>query len=248
MLSGEQATSANLQAALREIAAQASAEDNFVFILIGHGSYDGAEYKFNLTGPDITATDLAVSLQGVRCRRQLVVNTTSASGAAMGALKKKGRTVIAATKSGTEKNAPVFARFWVEALRDPAADLDKNESVSALEAWRFTEQRVARYYETNKRIATEHSLFDDKGIGEGVRAISGDQGQEAARFILLRGGQSANAMRTPGRMQLVHQREELEGKIDELKQRKDTLEPAQYQQQLRALLLQLARLQAEIDK
>jgi hypothetical protein len=30
--------------------------------------------------------------------------------------------VITATKTGTEKNATVFARYWAEALRDPAAD------------------------------------------------------------------------------------------------------------------------------
>ena len=40
----------------------------------------------------------------------------------MAALERPGRAVIAATKSGTEKNATVFARYWVEALEDPAAE------------------------------------------------------------------------------------------------------------------------------
>ena len=37
----------------------------------------------------------------------------------MAALEKPGRAVITATKSGTEKNATVFARYWVQALHDP---------------------------------------------------------------------------------------------------------------------------------
>ena len=28
-------------------------------MLIGHGTFDGVEYKFNLVGPDITAAELA---------------------------------------------------------------------------------------------------------------------------------------------------------------------------------------------
>ena len=50
--------------------------------------------------------------------------------------------VITATKTGTEKNATVFARYWVEALRDPAADTDKNETISALEAFRYAERKI----------------------------------------------------------------------------------------------------------
>ena len=30
-----------------------------MLILIGHGSFDGDEYKFNLVGPDISAAELA---------------------------------------------------------------------------------------------------------------------------------------------------------------------------------------------
>ena len=37
------------------MARDAKAEDDFVLMLIGHGSFDGVEYKFNLVGPDVTA-------------------------------------------------------------------------------------------------------------------------------------------------------------------------------------------------
>ena len=35
------------------VARDAKAEDDFVLMLIGHGSFDGVEYKFNLVGPDV---------------------------------------------------------------------------------------------------------------------------------------------------------------------------------------------------
>ena len=51
-----------------------------MLILIGHGSYDGVEYKFNLVGPDISAASLAALCNRVGARRQLIVNATSSSG------------------------------------------------------------------------------------------------------------------------------------------------------------------------
>ena len=121
-LQGSQATAAQLREAMSSVAREAKPEDDFVLILIGHGSSDGVEYKFNLPGPDVTATEIAAMCDRVPSRRQLIVDTTSASGGAVQALEKPGRAVIAATKSGTEKNATVFIRYWIEALQDPAAD------------------------------------------------------------------------------------------------------------------------------
>ena len=114
-------------------------------MLIGHGSFDGYEYKINLPGPDLTASELATLLDRIPASRQLVVDMTSASGGAIEFLRKPNRVVITATKSGTEKNATVFARYWVEALNDPAADSDKNDVVSALEAFRFADKKTGGF-------------------------------------------------------------------------------------------------------
>ncbi len=113
--------------------------------------------------------ELAALLDRVKAKKQLVINTTSASGASVSSLQKPNRVVITATKSGTERNATVFARFWVEALRDPGADADKNETVTAIEAYRYADQKTTQYYERNKRIATEHATLEDTGQGEAVR-------------------------------------------------------------------------------
>ena len=128
-LYGPQATKAQVQSALGQIAKDAKPADALVVMLIGHGSFDGFEYKINLPGPDLSGVELAALLDRVPATRQFIVNMTSASGGSRAALEKPGRVVITATKSGTEKNATVFARYWVEALRDPAADTDKNETV-----------------------------------------------------------------------------------------------------------------------
>src|SRR3984957_11592764 len=192
---GSDATKAHLTDTLGQIAREAKPDDEFTLILIGHGSFDGEEYKFNLPGPDISGEDLAILCDRIPAKRQLIVNTTSASGGSIGALQKAGRIVIAATKTGTEKNATVFARYWVDALRDVSADTDKNEAISALEAFIFADRKTAAFYESQKRLATEHAVFEDTGKKEAVRAASTESGEGvlAANFVILRIGSAQKA-------------------------------------------------------
>lgn len=242
-------TSAALRAALEKISKQATAEDALVLTLIGHGTFDGTEYKFNLTGPDVTAVELATMLDRFP-GRQLVANLSSASGGALDVLRKANRVVISATKSGMEKNATIFARYWVEALRDPAADTDKNESISALEAFRYADQKTVSYYETQKRLATEHALLEDSGKGEGVRAPSAENGQGllASSFSVIRLGQAGALAMTPEKRALLTKKEQLEQQIDKLKYEKAAMPTAQYKQQLTSLLLELAKTQEAIER
>jgi hypothetical protein len=79
-LFGKQATKAQLQSALTGIAREAKSGDTLVLMIIGHGSFDGLDYKINLPGPDISAVELASLLDRIPTGRQLVVNMTSASG------------------------------------------------------------------------------------------------------------------------------------------------------------------------
>ncbi|HYK18982.1 MAG TPA: hypothetical protein VEV37_13215, partial [Bryobacteraceae bacterium] len=218
-LYGPKATKAQIQAALGQIAKEAKPADALVVMMIGHGGYDGFEYKINLPGPDLSGVELASLLDRIPATRQLVVNMTSASGGSRAALEKQGRVVITATKSGTEKNATVFARYWVEALRDPAADTDKNETVTALEAFNYANEKTAQFYESQKRLATEHPTLEDTGQGDGARKPSPENGQGllASRFTLLRLGSTQLAATTPEKKALLEKREELEQAIDKLK-------------------------------
>jgi hypothetical protein len=249
-LYGPAATRDAIRAAFTRIAKEAKPQDALVVMLIGHGTFDGVEYKINLPGPDLSAIELASLLDRMPPSRQLVVNMTSASGGAIDALRKENRVIVTATKTGTEKNATVFARYWVEALNDPAADADKNETVSALEAFRYADQKTAKFYETQKRIATEHALLEDTGKGEGVRAPSPENGEGmlASAFPLLRLGTNASAAGNPQKMKLLAQKEELEQQIDRLKYEKAAMPSEEYKKQLSVLLLQLAKTQAELDQ
>ena len=238
-LTGANATKANVRAALERYAKSVKPADNLVIILIGHGTFDGTEYKMNLIGPDLSAIDLATLLDRVPAGRQLVVNATSASGGSVHALQKDTRTVVTATKAGTEKNATVFARYWIEAMRDAAADTDKNEVVTALEAFKYAEAKTKQFYEVNKRLATEHPMLD--GGAETGPA-------HANRFALLRLGAMQKAANDPAKRALWQKREELEGQIDQLKFQKAAMPTDEYKKQLSTLLLELARTQAELDK
>src|SRR6202049_4401670 len=247
---GNDATKAHLTDTLGQIAREAKPEDEFTLILIGHGSYDGEVYKFNLPGPDISGEDLALLCDRIPAKRQLIVNTTSASGGSIGALQKTGRIVIAATKTGTEKNATVFARYWVEALGDASTDADKNEMVSALEAFQFADRKTAAFYESQKRLATEHAVIEDTGKKEAVRAASTENGEGmlAGSFVLLRLGATQKAANDPAKRALLEKKEELERKIDPLKYQKAAMSAEDYKKQLSDALLELARVQQELDK
>ena len=248
-LFGADATKMNVEAKLRGIASQAKADDEFVLFLIGHGTFDDREYKFSLPGPDISATELATLLDKISAR-ELVVNMTSSSGGSIPILEKPKRVIITATKTGNEKNLTAFARYFIEALRDPAADADKNETISALEAFKYAEAKTTKFYESNNHLATEHALLEDAGKGDGVKDPSAENGEGliATRFTLIHLGSVAAIAKDPAKQQLLKHKEEVESAIDELKYRKASMEVAQYRTQLQQYLLDLAKTQAELDK
>src|SRR5229473_3495094 len=194
-LTGSDATKAHLTDAMNQVAHEAKADDAFTLILIGHGSYDSVEYKFNLPGPDISGEEL-------------------------------------------------------EALCDASADVDKNEVISALEAFQYADRKTASFYESQKRLATEHAIIEDTGKKEGVRAPSAENGEGllASNFLLLRLGAAQKAANDPAKRALLEKKEELERKIDTLKYQKAAMSAEDYKTQLSSALVDLARVQQELDK
>jgi hypothetical protein len=243
-------TKDKVKAQFAEIQRQARPEDALVVMLIGHGTYDGVEYKFNIPGADITGQEIAAMLDRVPSTRQLVVVTTSASGGSIESLRRPNRVVVAATKAGSEKNATIFARFWAEALREPAADTDKNEAVSALEAFRYAQKKTTEFFDTQKRLATEHSVIEDTGKGEGEKDPKAENGagKLAAAFPVIRIGANAAAARDPNKRPLLDKKEQIENAIDKLKYEKAALPAAEYKKQLTALLVELAKIQEALDQ
>lgn len=156
VLSGDSATREALREAFAALAEAATPADRLAVFLIGHGSDDGIEYKFNLPGPDITGTELAERLDAVPAGSQLVVNSSSASGAVLEPWTADGRIVVTATRSGRERNATRFAEHFAAALSSDEADLDKDGSISAQEAFDYTARLVAESFEAEGALATEH--------------------------------------------------------------------------------------------
>ena len=150
-------------------------------MVIGHGTFDGKEAKFNLRGPDLSAADLAEWLKPFR-RPVAVINCASASSPFINKLSATNRVIIAATRSGYEQNYARFGEYISSAVADPQADLDKDGQTSLLEAFLMASRRVAEFYNTEGRLATEHALLDDNGDGLGTptRCTSVSLGRRAA--------------------------------------------------------------------
>lgn len=231
-LSGAKATRDAARKALADIASRATATDQVTVTFIGHGTYDGEEYRFNVPGPDITGSDLAAWLEPVASRQQLIVLATSASGGALTKLQKDRRVVITATKSGGERNAVRFAEHWVKALTSAEADRDKNEWVTAQEAYDYAVRKVADGFKGNAALATEHARI------EGVRP---------EQLALGRLG-DAKAMPTDVELnRLFAERLRIETDFDAVKVRKAELKEDNYYTELEKVLVDLARTQKKID-
>src|SRR5688500_10288102 len=238
-----------LTRAIAAAAARARSGGRVLLVLIGHGSHAGRDSRFNLPGPDLTAAELGVMLEPLRAMQVAVVNAASASGDFLPALSAKNRVVITATKSSYERNETLFPRYFVAAFSTPGADTDKDERVSLLEAFVYAKREVARAYETDTRLPTEHAMLDDDGDRRGSAEPdprAGD-GSLARRFII--GGATkaaAVAASTPGGSELVAKKTQLEAQVDSLRRRKDTMATDAYERELERLLVELAQVSQSI--
>ena len=79
-------------------------------------------------------------------------------------------------------------------------------------------------------------------------AAGAGEGRFLATFTLVRLGGARSASFDPAKRDLLAKKDSLESQIDVLKYQKAAMPIDDYQRQLRALLLELARVQAELDK
>ena len=130
--------------------------------------------------------------------------------------------VITATKTGQRKERHVFRALLVEALRDPAADADKNEADLRARGVSIRRSEDGEIFETENRLATEHALIEDTGKGEGVKDPSAENGEGliAGRFNLMHLGSVAAVANDPAKQKLLKHKEDLNAPVDELKYRK----------------------------
>ena len=216
-------------------------------VLIGHGTFDGRETKFNLLGPDLSAGALSNLLSGFQ-RPVAILNGASSSAPFIKSLSGKNRVVVTATRSGAEENFTRFGKFIAQTIGEAEADLDKDGQTSLLEAFLMASRRVNEFYKTEGRLATEHALIDDNGDGfgtpadwfRGIRAVkkSADKspldGTRAHQWHLIRSTQDQKL--SPEQRK---KRDDLELEISQLRQLKSSLEEGEYYDRLEKLLTEL---------
>ncbi|HEY0942380.1 MAG TPA: hypothetical protein VGE08_19970 [Steroidobacter sp.] len=231
-LSGDEAKATNIRREIKALSERMKHEDAAVVVLIGHGSYDGETYRFNLPGPDLTDTELAQLFDSLPARDQLIINATSASGAVIERWQKPRRVVITATKSGGERTATRFAQYWAQAVASDAADTNKDQIVTAAEAYAFATNQVEAAFKAETAMATEHARM---------------QGDAAGRFTLARLGNAALMPDNPEVAALLSQRGLIEQDLNRVRDQRAALPENQYYDQLEEVLVRLALLQKEID-
>ena len=237
---------------LKELLGSASKKKSIPLwlVMIGHGTYSNDGAKFNLSGDDVSAKEIAAWLAKIE-RPIVVLNFSSASGPFINALSAPGRVIVTATKSGTEDNFARFGKYFTKAIFSEDADLDHDREISVLEAFVRANNDVQAFYDSEERIATEHALIDDNGDGRGTPASmyqgirvtdkakqnSSVDGGFAKRMVL--GRHKAGPILSSKQ---IERRNEIEQQLEQLKVNAKNNESDEYLSQIEPLLIELAKI------
>lgn len=240
-------TKDDITKALKGFAMQAGPEDVVFIALFGHGTWDGRSAKFNVPGPDIGPADFNAALKTLPAKQVVFVNTASSSGPFVAELSASGRTVVTATRNGAEQFATLFGGYFVDALTSEGADADKNRRVSVLEAFQYAKAEVARAYEREGLLATEHALLDDNGDKEGSQdpSLTGKDGKVAS--IVSLGATGDEGLPSDPKLRALYlERRDLERRVEALRLLKESMDPARYSGELEKLVTAVALKTREI--
>ena len=217
-------------------------------VLLGHGTFDGADARFNLVGPDLAAREWRALLDPLP-GTVVFVNTTAASSPFLDRLAGPGRVIVTATGSPAQRYETVFPEYFVAALRGAAGDADKDGRVSVWEAFAFAADGVRRFYQRAGRLATERPRLDDTGDGIGREwDRPGPDGALAARLHAgARAGERPDPD-DPSLAPLLTRRSAIETRIAELRSARETMEPAAYRAAIEPPLVELARISRQLRR
>lgn len=240
------ATAEAVREVFGRLASTVTPEDLVFVMMIGHGSGVGADAKFNLVGPDLTAGDWKALIEPLG-GRLVLVDATSASFGFLQTLAAPGRVVITATNTPAQRYHTVFPDAFIDALSAKAADQDQNGRISMLEAFTYASRLVAQHYEQAGTMATETSVLDDTGAGTGRRA--GEDGQdgavaEATYLDVVAVATSAD----PEVQKLLTRQRELTDALDALKRRRTSMTAEEYDREFERLATELAVVSREIRR
>ena len=242
--SGPQATAENVRRAMGELRKEMTRSDLLLIVLLGHGTYDGDTAKFNLVGPDLTATDWAALLNGVP-GRLVIINTTEASFPFLERLSGANRVVITATDSAAQKYATVFPEYFAKAMAEASTDLDKNGRTSIFEVFTATSTAVKQHYEQRGQLTTERPIMDDNGDGVGRESEAPGPDGALARILYL-DAETPAAANDPELAGLLRRRRELEAEAETLKLKKGSMPGPAWEAEYEKLMIELAKVSREI--
>ncbi len=245
--SAQLATAEEVRRSFAQLKSNLQADNVLLVFLIGHGSFDGKESKFNLVGPDIPSTEYNTLLSSLPTRRIVVINMSSASGGFVKGLSAKGRIVITATRNGQETNATHFPGFFIDALKATDSDTDQDGHISVLEAFVYATRLTAEFYTRAGRLATEHALLEDTGDGVGKERAEGGEGL-LARATYLDSLSLEQAAENVAIAKLLKEKTRLEGEIEQVIARKGKLAETEYEASLEKLFIELAKVNRSIKQ
>jgi len=142
------------------------------------------------------------------------------------------RILVTATKSGGERTATRFGEFWTAAVSGSEADVNKDDVVTVSEAFDYASRKVADSFKADALLATEHARLEGAG---------------PERFQVARLGTAARVSTDPELNKMYAERVRIERELDEVKQRKSSLNVDTYYDELEGVLVRLATLQRDID-
>ena len=239
------ATAANVRKTLGALAHRTARGDLLFLLLIGHGTFDGTDAKFNLVGPDLESAEWATLLKTIPAQL-VVVNSTAASYPFLERLAAPRRVVITSTDSAAQRFDTVFPGYFINAFAEDAADLDKNGRISVWEAFAAASAGVRRHYQQRGQLSTERALLDDNGDGIGNDAVKpADDGSQASRIYLDEPSPGA-APTDDVLLKLLQRRTTLETEVGDLKIRRTFMPPDEYAAEFERLMIELATVSRDI--
>lgn len=238
-----------ISSVLNGLKAKVQPGDQIAFFFIGHGTSDDLDAKFVVAGPDITAADFAAGLKDFAGKDVIVVNTTGAGYPFCQTVSAPGRVVVCATRSAAERYDTIFMETFLEGLENHAADRDRNQRVSMLEAFDYARIKVKKWYADRDRLPSEHPTIDDNG--DGRFAVDPDPVADEGRLaeiayldtirVSLKEA-TASGTESEELYRLIAKAQDLERSVILLRNRKSDMAEKDYWQQMEPLLIDLARI------
>jgi hypothetical protein len=238
-------SAANVRRVLARFRDGMDRNDLLLVVLIGHGTFDGLDAKFNLVGPDLESAEWGALLKPLP-GRVVVVNTTAASFPFLERLAGARRIVISATDSAAQRYDTVFPEYFVAALADPSADIDKNGRISMWEAFAAASAGVRRHYQQRGQLTTERALLDDNGDGIGNEAITPREDGSAASRTYLDEPIPGAAPTDDVLLKLLQRKATLEAEVEDLKIRRTFLAAGEYAREFERIMIELARVSHDV--